>query len=59
MKVNLPGPDDSLRCILCMQAVFRALLPVGHPISAFLGNHYDVMKAYDPGWRSFQNTKKK
>ena len=50
MKVNLPGADDSVRCILCMQAFFHAVLPVGHPITSFLAKHYRVMKAFDPGW---------
>ena len=36
-----------------MQAIFRALLPVRHPLIAFLGNHYDVMRAYDPGWAHY------
>jgi hypothetical protein len=30
MKVNLPGADDSVRCILRMQALFCTILPVGH-----------------------------
>jgi hypothetical protein len=50
MKVNLPGADNSDRCILCMQAFFCAILPVGHPITSFLAEHYQVMKAFDPGW---------
>lgn len=53
MKINLPGPDDSLRAIRRMQAVYRAVLPVGHPLILFLGNHYDSMKAYDPGWHNY------
>jgi hypothetical protein len=50
MKVNLPGADDSVRCILRMQAFFCAVLPVGHPITSFPAEHYPVMKAFDPGW---------
>jgi hypothetical protein len=50
MKVNLPGADDSVRCILRMQAFFCAVLPIGHPITSFLAEHYRVMKAFDPGW---------
>ncbi len=49
MKVNLPGADDSVRCILHMQAFFHAVLPIGHPITSFLAEHYQVMKAFDPG----------
>jgi hypothetical protein len=49
-KINLPGPDDSLRCVLCMLAVFRAVLPHGHPLVFFLRKHYGFMKAYNPGW---------
>jgi hypothetical protein len=40
MKVNLPGADNSVRCILRMQAFFRAVLPIGHPITSFLAEHY-------------------
>jgi hypothetical protein len=40
MKVNIPGADDSVRCILRMQAFFRAVLPIGHPITSFLVEHY-------------------
>jgi hypothetical protein len=50
MKVNLPRADNSVRCILCMQAFFRVVLPIGHPITSFLVEHYQVMKAFDPGW---------
>ena len=53
MKVTLPGADDSLRCLLRMHAVYRAVLPVGHPLTAFIGNHYDIMKAFDPGWTHY------
>jgi hypothetical protein len=50
MKVNLPGADNSIHCILRMQAFFCAVLPIGHPITSFLTEHYQVMKAFDPGW---------
>ncbi len=50
MKVNLPGADDSVRCILRMQAFFCIVLPVGHPITNFLAEHYQVMKAFDLVW---------
>jgi hypothetical protein len=50
MKVNLSGADNSVRCILRMQAFFCAILPIGHPITSFLAEHYQVMKAFDPGW---------
>jgi hypothetical protein len=49
MKVDLPGADDSVRCILCMQAFFCAVFPIGHPITFFFAEHYQVMKAFDPG----------
>jgi hypothetical protein len=50
MKVNLPGADGSVCCILCMQAFFCTVLPIGHPITSFLVEHYQVIKAFDPGW---------
>ena len=39
MKVNMPGPDDSIRAVRRMQAVYRATLPVGGgpPAHEFLG----------------------
>ncbi len=40
MEVNLPGTDNSVRCILRMQAFFHAVLPIGHPITSFLAEHY-------------------
>jgi hypothetical protein len=52
-KVNLPGPDDSIRALRRMQAVYRAVLPVGHPLTNFLGQHYDVMRAFDPSWHNY------
>lgn len=52
-KVNLPGPDDSIRALRRMQAVYRAVLPVGHPLTNFLGQHYDVMRAFDPNWQNY------
>ncbi len=53
MKVNIPGPDDSIRAVRRMQAVYRAILPVGHPLIAFLANHHDIMKAFDPNWQNY------
>ncbi len=53
MKVNLPGPDDSIRAIRRMQAVYRAVLPTGHPLTNFLGHHYDIMRAFDPDWQNY------
>ena len=52
-KVNLPGPDDSIRALRRMQAVYRAVLPVGHPLTNFLGLHYDVMQSFDPNWQNY------
>jgi hypothetical protein len=52
-KVNLPGPDDSIRALRRMQAVYRAVLPVGHPLTNFLGSHHDIMRAFDPGWQNY------
>jgi hypothetical protein len=52
-KVNLPGPEDSVRCVLRMLAVYRSILPGGHPLVSFLQQHYGFMKAYDPGWATY------
>jgi hypothetical protein len=52
-KINLPGPEDSLRCVLCMLAVFHAVLPHQHPLVSFLKEHYGYTKAYDPGWTTY------
>jgi hypothetical protein len=52
-KINLPGPGDSLRCILQMLAVCRADLPPAHPLVTFLCNHYAFMKVCDPGWATY------
>ncbi len=40
MKVNLRGADNSVHCILRMQAFFRVVLPIGHPITSFLVEDY-------------------
>ncbi len=53
MKVNLPGPEDSIQAVRRMQAVARAVLPVGHPITQLLGQHYNAMRAFDPGWQTY------
>ncbi len=52
-KINLPGLDNSLRCVLCMLAVFCVVLPQGHPLVSFLHEHYGFMKAYDLGWAMY------
>ncbi len=52
-KINLPGPEDSLRCVLRMLVVFCAVLPHEHPLVSFLKEHYGYMKAYDPGWTTY------
>jgi len=52
-KINLPGPDNSVRCVLCMLAVYRLILPGGHPLVSFLRQHYGFIKAYDPGWATY------
>jgi len=53
MKVNLPGHEDCIRAVRRMQAVYRAILPVHHPLLAFLNTHYEVMWAFDPGWQNY------
>jgi hypothetical protein len=53
MKVNLPGPEDSIRAVRWLQAVCRAVLPIGHPITHFLNQHYNAMRALDPGWQTY------
>ena len=52
MKINLPDEEGSLRCVRRAEAVFRAVLPIGHPATSFISQHYRAMKAYDPGWRN-------
>ncbi len=52
-KINLPGQDDSVRCVLHMLAVYRSILPGVHPLVSFLQKHYGFMKAYDPGWVTY------
>lgn len=52
-KITLPGPDDTIRCVLRMHAVFRALLPPDHPLLSFMAAHHAAMKAYDPGWTTY------
>jgi hypothetical protein len=49
-KINLPGPDNSLRFVLHMLAVFCVVLPHRHPLVSFLCKHYSFMKAFNPGW---------
>ena len=53
MKVNMPGPDDSIGAVRRMQAVYRAILPVGHQLTTFLANHHDIMKAFNPNWQNY------
>jgi hypothetical protein len=36
-----------------MEAIFRAVLPVGHPLTQFLQQHYSAMQAFDPGWHNY------
>jgi hypothetical protein len=52
-KINLPGPDASVRCVLRMLAVYRAVLPEGHRLVGFLQQHHSLMNAYDPGWAAY------
>ena len=52
-KINLPGPDASVRCVLRMLAVSRAILPKGHQLVSFLQQHHSLMNAYDPGWATY------
>ncbi|KAL3823120.1 hypothetical protein ACHAXA_006450 [Cyclostephanos tholiformis] len=53
MKLNLPGPDDSIRAVRRLHAVCRAVLPVAHPLTSFLGQHYAAMRSFDPGWQTY------
>lgn len=53
MKVKLPGLDDSIHAVCRLQAVCRAVLPVAHSITRFLGQHYNVMRSFDPGWQTY------
>ena len=49
-KIKLPGADESLRCVLRLCAVYRAVLPLGHPVTAALWRHYTTLRSFDPGW---------
>ncbi|KAL3815966.1 hypothetical protein ACHAXA_008925 [Cyclostephanos tholiformis] len=53
MKLNLPGPDDSIRAVRRLHAVCHAVLPVAHPLTSFLGQHYAAMRSFDPGWQTY------
>ncbi|KAL3806886.1 hypothetical protein ACHAXA_000796 [Cyclostephanos tholiformis] len=53
MKINLPGPDDSIRAVQRLHAVCRVVLPVAHPLTSFLGQHYAAMRSFDPGWQTY------
>jgi hypothetical protein len=48
MKVNFPGANNLVHCILHMQALFHVLLPIGHLITTFLGEHYKVKRFLTP-----------
>ncbi|KAL3826648.1 hypothetical protein ACHAXA_009089 [Cyclostephanos tholiformis] len=52
-KINLPGPNASVRCVLWMLAVYRMILPKGHRLITFLQQHHNLMNAYDPGWAMY------
>ena len=51
-KVNLPTETGSLRCVRRMEALFRAVLPVGHPALTFVSAHYQSMKGAEYMWQS-------
>lgn len=52
LKINLPTENGSLRCVRRMEALFRAVLPVGHPALAFVSAHYKSMKGAEHMWQS-------
>ncbi len=49
----MEGRLDSIRAVCWLQAVCRAVLPVAHPITQFLGQHYKAMRAFDPGGQTY------
>ncbi len=53
IKINLPGPDNSIRAVRQLQAVCRAVLPIAHPLTQFLGQHYNAMHSFDPRWQTY------
>ena len=46
MRTSLLDEEGSLWCVHRAEAVFPAVLPIGHPVT------YHTMKAYDLGWRN-------
>ena len=50
MKINMPGEEESLRYVRRLEAVMRAVLPVGHPATVFVAHHYRCMKEFDQDW---------
>ena len=56
-KINLPGPNDSLRIVRCMLTLLRVVLPVGHPLTVYVGSQHKVMKDFNPNWSNYMTYK--
>lgn len=52
MKVNLPGEEESIRSIVRLEGVLRAVLPIGHPATAWVAAHHKTMKDFEHDWQN-------
>jgi hypothetical protein len=40
-----------------MLTLLRVVLPVGYPLTVYVGSHHNVMKDFDPNWSNYMTYK--
>ena len=55
-SVTMPSKEGSIRVVLRMLALYSVVLPLGHPLTAFMSTHYFAMKNFDPDWANYHTS---
>ena len=55
-SVTIPTKEGSIRVIIRMLALYQVILPLGHPITSFMSEHYFAIKNFDPDWANYHTS---
>lgn len=52
-KLNLPGPEESIRILRRWKVCLSVVLPRGHPLTVYISEHIEEMKSFEQPWGNY------
>ena len=52
-KINLPGPEESIRILCRWKVCLSVVLPRGHPLVVYISEHIEEMKSFEQPWNNY------